>query len=119
MNEAGFVEGRDVSVEYRWDYDFYDQDRYAELAADLISRRVAVIFTNTACAALKIKAAAAAAAIPIVGASNAIKCACPGEVIAAMVMATPRSAIPKRHQAYVAMRGTQVRAHDEPTSSPL
>jgi putative tryptophan/tyrosine transport system substrate-binding protein len=66
MNEAGFVEGRDVSVEYRWDYDYYDQDRYAELAADLISRRVAVIFTNTAGAALKIKAAAAAAAIPIV-----------------------------------------------------
>jgi putative tryptophan/tyrosine transport system substrate-binding protein len=66
MNEAGFVEGRDVSVEYRWNYDYYDQNRYAELAADLISRRVAVIFTNTAGAALRVKAAAAAAAIPII-----------------------------------------------------
>ena len=66
MNEAGFVEGRDVSVEYRWNCDYYDQDRYAELAADLISRRVAVIFTNTAGAALRVKAAAAAAAIPII-----------------------------------------------------
>jgi putative tryptophan/tyrosine transport system substrate-binding protein len=65
MDEAGFVEGRDVSVEYRWNYDYYDQDRYAELAADL-SRRVAVIFTNTAGAALRVKAAAAAAAIPII-----------------------------------------------------
>jgi hypothetical protein len=37
------------------------------------------------------------------GASNARRCARPGEVIAPMVIATTRSAIPKRHQAYVAL----------------
>src|SRR5262249_17190026 len=37
------------------------------------------------------------------GASNARRCARPGEVIAPMVMATTRSAIPKRDQAYVAL----------------
>src|SRR5260370_35967919 len=37
------------------------------------------------------------------GASNARRCARPGEVIAPMVIATTRSATPKRHQAYVAL----------------
>jgi putative tryptophan/tyrosine transport system substrate-binding protein len=43
LNEAGFIEGRNVTVEFRFAYD--DNARLPELAADLAQRRVAVIAT--------------------------------------------------------------------------
>ena len=63
LNETGYVEGQNVTVEYRWGYN--DDRRLSELAADLVSRRVSVIATPMSTSAA-LAAKAATTAIPIV-----------------------------------------------------
>jgi putative ABC transport system substrate-binding protein len=62
LSETGYVEGQNVTLEYRWAEDHYD--RLPGLAADLVGRKVDVIATNSMPSALTLKKATST--IPVV-----------------------------------------------------
>jgi putative ABC transport system substrate-binding protein len=61
LNESGYVEGRNLAIEYRWEGN--QPDRIPALVAELVQMRVAVIVTPGALATFAVKAATAT--IPI------------------------------------------------------
>ena len=67
LTEAGYVEGQNVTIEYRW-ADNHD-DRLEAMASELVKKQVSVIFTSGG-APPALAARAATSTIPIVFATG-------------------------------------------------
>ena len=71
LSELGFEDGRNVTIDYR--FAERDVSRLPALAADLVNRKVAVIFTDTTLSALAVKAATSSIPIVFVTGADPVK----------------------------------------------
>ena len=71
LKETGYVEGQNLTIEYRWAEDH--NDRIPAMAADLVRRQVAVIVATTSTASLAAKAATTTLPIVFETAADPVK----------------------------------------------
>jgi putative tryptophan/tyrosine transport system substrate-binding protein len=71
LSDAGYIEGQNVAIEYRWAEG--DYDRLAPLAADLVARNVDVIVASGPPSARAAKSASAAIPIVFIVASDPVE----------------------------------------------
>ena len=71
LSETGYVEGRNLAIEFRWGEDHFD--RLPALAADLVRRRVAVIVAGSISGATAAQAATTTIPIVFSGGTDPIK----------------------------------------------
>ena len=70
LREHGYVEGKNISIEYRWTDD--STERLAEFAADLVREKVDVIFAWATAAAVAAKQASSTLPIVMVGIADPV-----------------------------------------------
>ena len=71
LKEGGYIDGRNVTIEYRWADD--QTDRLPKLAAELVNRPVDVLFAGASGASLAAKAATSKIPIVFVSATDPVK----------------------------------------------
>src|SRR5262249_52092079 len=70
LNEAGYVDGQNLAIEYRWAENHYD--RLPEFAADLVGRKVDLIASWAAAASFAAKNATSTIPIVFMGVSDPV-----------------------------------------------